>query len=163
MKFDESKIGKLMVAVSMLEEAKVLFSEQAEAAYTHIRALSQNVARKLRSTVNDADARRRPRSRFEKDLPENSPLRKILPLDGLKRLSDKHGRLLTFLLENQNRIVPYKELITIGWPEGNGTQASLTTRMMEIRDRVEPYIDIQTIESRGYQLFTKEESTPGSE
>ncbi len=147
-------IGELMVAVSALKAAKVLSPESADVAYERIRSLSEEIALRCGFEINQ-DRRPPLVLSFHKDLSSEHPIRKLLPEANLKRLNQKHGRLLMLLFENRTRAVLHDELLAAGWEGGKGSLASLGQRIKEIRDRIEPHMEIETIKGQGFQLKIK--------
>ncbi len=154
MSLNKANIGELMIAVSVLKEAKVLSPECAELAYEAIRNLSEQIVQKCVSVMS-RKRRSYPGLGFSKDLPPEHPIRELLPEDNLKSLNQKHGRLLMLLFENQTRIVSHDELLAAGWEGGKGSYASVNQRIKEIRDRIEPYMEIETMRGQGFQLKIK--------
>lgn len=143
----------MMIAVASLKQADVLSNEQAQAAYEKIQELSENVAKKVQRTLG---TRRPCTSTFFRDLAEDSPLRKMLPQEVIKRIGKKHGKLLTLLFENRERVISFEELLSTGWDNPTASINLLRPRIQELRDRIEPFMTIDSITGQGYQLTVKE-------
>ncbi len=146
----EAQLGQLLVAVSLLEQAKVLEASEAEKARERITDLSKKIAKLSQRTLAAAGRRRGPQP-FLESLADDAPIFKVLQKGTLRRLSNRKGKLLMLLFNNQQRVVTQKELSMEGWGKENAKN-SLNARITELRNVVEPYIVIDAVRNDGFQL-----------
>ena len=147
---NDAQLGQLLIAVALLEDAKILEVSEATEARQRISELSKRVMKRSQKTLA-GPRRKHERQTFLETLAEDAPILTVLQRETLGRLNNKKAKLLMFLFNNRERVVTRKELYIEGW-NGENAENSLNARITEIRNVIEPYIVIDCIRNDGFQL-----------
>lgn len=71
-------------------------------------------------------------------------------------LTPIQANLLTYLRDRRGKVCLYDNLIEAGWPDqdpGGVQNSTLTAQIQRLREKVEPWLNIETVRGRGYKLL----------